>query len=469
MSSKKKNNFFNTLAFRLTLLYTVLFVVSTVVAFVCIYMLTSKALIKQVDEDLLDDVEEFSVLYLEEDIAALQEEFSQEAEGDGEESVFFRLFDYEGKTLFTTNLDAWGDLEDGASLARRYKIEGRPLFSTITIPDTNHKARTIVAPLSDTLLAQFGESLEESESYLAVFVEIFTETMLFVIIIATLCGWLMARRALSGVEEVTRTALRISKGEFTQRVPIKLRGYEIERLASAFNYMIDRIQSLLNGIREVTDNIAHDLRSPITSMRGTAETTLMNGSDIDDFKAMAGNTVEECDRLLSMVNSMLDISEAEAGVSKMEIEDIDLSQVVRQACDIFLPIAEEKELSLAIQAPHACNIRGDLKKIQRLISNLLDNALKYTPTGGTISIEVSAHEKERILTIEDNGIGIDENDLPYIFHRFYRCDNSRSQAGCGLGLSLAQAIVTAHAGQLNVFSTPGAGSRFVVTLPETLS
>ncbi len=224
--------------------------------------------------------------------------------------------------------------------------------------------------------------------------------------------------------------------------------------------MIDRIQSLLNGIREVTDNIAHDLRSPITSMRGTAETTLMNGSDIDDFKAMAGNTVEECDRLLSMVNAMLDISEAEAGASKMEIEEIDLSQVVRQACEIFLPIVEEKELSLDIQAPPACNIRGDLKKIQRLISNLLDNALKYTPTGGTISIEVSAHEKERIITIEDNGIGIDENDLPYIFHRFYRCDHSRSQEGCGLGLSLARAIVTAHAGQMNysVCLMPAAGS-----------
>ncbi len=163
MSSKKKNNFFKTLAFRLTLLYTGFFVVSTIVAFACIYMLTSRALIKQVDEDLFDDVEEFSVIYVEEDMAALDEEFSQEAESDGEESVFFRLFDYEGKTLFTTSLDAWGDLEDGAYLARRYKIEGRPLFSTIAIPGTDHKARTILAPLTDTLLVQFGESLEESE------------------------------------------------------------------------------------------------------------------------------------------------------------------------------------------------------------------------------------------------------------------------------------------------------------------
>ena len=126
MSSKKNNNFFKTLAFRLTLLYTVLFVVSTVVAFACIYMLTSGALIKQVDEDLFGDVEEFSVIYTEDGIAALHEEFSQEAESDGEESVFFRLFDHDGKTLFTTSLAAWGDLEEWAALVRRYQIEGRP-------------------------------------------------------------------------------------------------------------------------------------------------------------------------------------------------------------------------------------------------------------------------------------------------------------------------------------------------------
>lgn len=469
MSSKKKNNFFQTLAFRLTLLYTGLFVASTIIAFACIYMLTSSALIKQVDEDLIADVEEFSALYLEQDIKALVEEFTQEVMSDGEENIFFRLFDHEGQTLFTTNLDAWGELENGTSIVRRYTTEGKPLFSTIIVPDTGHKARTIVAPLSGRLLVQLGESLQESEDYLAVFVEIFTRTMLFVIVIAALCGWLMARRALSGVEAVTRTALRISKGEFTQRVPIMKRGYEVERLASAFNYMIDRIESLLNGIREVTDNIAHDLRSPITSMRGTAETTLMNGSNIDDFKAMAGNTVEECDRLLSMVNAMLDISEAEAGTSRMEIEEIDLSQVARQACDIFQPIADEKALELNLKAPPACKIRGDLKKIQRLVGNLIDNALKYTPSGGAVSIEVSELEKERIITVADTGIGISENDLPYIFHRFYRCDHSRSQQGSGLGLSLAQAIVTAHAGEMQVFSTPGAGSRFIVTLPAALS
>jgi len=469
MFSKKKNNFYKTLDFRLTLLYTGLFVLSTIVAFASIYMLTSRALIEQVDADLLNDVEEFSVIYEEEDLNALLEELSKEADSDGEESVFFRLFDNDGQVIFATNLEVWGEFEDCASLAKHYKRKGEPLFSTIELPDADHKARTIVAPFTDTLLIQFGESLEESESYLAVFVDIFTKIMFFVIIISAVCGWFMARRALGGVEEVTHTALRISKGDFSQRVPAKSRGYEIEKLAAAFNYMIDRIQALLNGISEVTDNIAHDLRSPIASMRGTAETTLMNGADLDDFRSMAGNTIEECDRLLSMVNAMLDISEAEAGASKMDFEEVDLSQVARQACDIFLPIAEEKEMSLAFCAPPSCSIRGDLKKIQRLISNLLDNALKYTPHGGTVAIDICAHEEERTITVKDNGIGIDENDLPYIFQRFFRCDQSRSQEGSGLGLSLAQAIVTAHNGHMNVFSSPGSGSRFVVTLPTTQS
>jgi len=469
MSSKKKNNFFKTLAFRLTLLYMGLFVLSTVVAFASIYMLTSRALIEQVDEDLLGDVGEFTVLYTEEELEGLQEELTQEAGEDGEETVFFRVFDHEGQILFTTNLESWGNLEDTTSLAQHYKLEGEPLFKTIDMTGDEYKARTVLAPLTDTLLIQFGESLEESEQYLEVFVEIFTRIMFFVIVVAAICGWLMARRALSGVEEVTRTALRISKGEFTQRVPIKLRGYEVEKLAAAFNYMIDRVQALLNGIREVTDNIAHDLRSPITSMRGTAETTLMNGADIDEFRSMAGNTVEECDRLLSMVNAMLDISEAESGASKMAFEEVDLSQVAKQACDIFLPIAEDKDLSLKLHVPPSSCIKGDLKKIQRLISNLLDNALKYTPSGGSVIIEVLPREKDMIITVEDNGVGIDENDLPYISQRFYRCDQSRSQDGSGLGLSLAQAIIKAHKGSMEVFSTLGSGSRFVVTLPTSIS
>ena len=161
MSSKRKNNFFKTLYFRLTLLYTGLFVVSTIIAFASIYMLTSRTLIEQMDEDLLGDIEEFSLIYAEEDVAALQEEFSREAGSDGEERVFFRLFDRDGQILFNTNLDAWGELEDVTSLARRYTTERRPLFSTITIPDTGHKARTLVAPITDTMLIQFRESLEE--------------------------------------------------------------------------------------------------------------------------------------------------------------------------------------------------------------------------------------------------------------------------------------------------------------------
>jgi signal transduction histidine kinase len=290
--------------------------------------------------------------------------------------------------------------------------------------------------------------------------------MLVMIVLAAGVGWFMARKAMSGVEDVTQAALNISRGDFSRRVPLKSRGYEIEKLATTFNHMIDRIQSLLKGIHEVTDNIAHDLRSPLASIRGTTELTIINADSIDEYQEMARNTIEECDRLIATINAMLDISEAEAGAARLDLQPVNVCRLVQQACDLYLPIAEEKEQTLAFQGPIDCHIDGDLKMIQRLVSNLLDNALKYTPNGGMVNISIQCLDDHLVLIVEDNGIGIDERDLPFIFKRFFRCDQSRGQEGSGLGLSMAAAIVKAHGGIIDVLSHPGTGSRFTVRLPS---
>jgi len=465
MSSKKTHKIFGTLSFRLTLLYTGLFTLSIIAAFWIIYGATAVALKKNIDRDLREDTEEYADIARDEGLAPLQVILLREAQTDGLEHTFFRLFDGRGLELFVTDHSAWGELPDGAELVQRLKTASDPWFADFFLPGNEVRARVIVATIGDNLILQIGESMEEEAEYLALFADIFGPIMLGMVLLAAGCGWLMARHSLRGVEEVTQTALNITGGEYTRRVPHKSRGLEIERLATAFNDMLDRIQALLNGIREVTDNIAHDLRGPLTSLRGTAETTLMNGSGIEEFRNMAGNTVEESDRLLAMINAMLDISEAEAGASKLEMQDLNITQIVRQACDLYQPLAEDKGLSLALLASDDFQIRGDLKKIQRLISNLLDNALKYTPEGGAVKVEISRNGTELEIAVEDTGIGIDEKDLPNIFHRFFRCDQSRTQEGSGLGLSLALAIVKAHGGRLNVSSIPGVGSRFVVTLP----
>jgi signal transduction histidine kinase len=248
---------------------------------------------------------------------------------------------------------------------------------------------------------------------------------------------------------------------------VKTRGDEIDQLSMTFNQMLDRIQTLMTEIKEMSDNVAHDLKSPITRIRGISEVTLTHGKSMGEYESMAASTIEECDRLLDMINTMLMISKTESGVNKLLCEEIDLAGLVREACELFEPTAEDKGLTLSYDVPNKSHLVGDHRMIQRMLSNLLDNAIKYTPSGGTVSVAVSENdERNVVIAVEDTGIGISPKDLPRIFERFYRCDESRSKPGIGLGLSLARAIARAHGGDITVTSRLNHGSIFTITLPN---
>jgi len=281
-------------------------------------------------------------------------------------------------------------------------------------------------------------------------------------------GWFMARRALAGVESVTRTARRISGGSLTERVPVTGRADEIDQLAVTFNQMLERIQTLVTGIKEMTDNIAHDLKSPITRIRGQAELTLLvSGSGSrEEYEAMAASVIEECDRLIEMINTMLFISRTEAGVTQPELAEMDIAALVRDACRLFRAPAEEKGITLDGRGPERLALSGDIRLIQRLVGNLLDNGIKYTGENGRVDVTVRSSAGSRVeIEVRDTGPGISATDLPHVFERFYRGDPSRSRTGAGLGLSFARAVARAHGGEITAASSPGEGSTFTVTLP----
>lgn len=287
-----------------------------------------------------------------------------------------------------------------------------------------------------------------------------------VVILSAAGGWLMARRALSGVGMVTRTALEISKGALDRRVPVRGGRSEIDRLAQTFNQMVDRVQALISQMKEITENIAHDLRSPVTRMRASAELALMDQSANDAQTTMAGTIIGECDRLLSMINTMLDISEAEAGLTRLQAGEVDLARILLDVCDLYQPLAEDQDVELVADLPDSLLLVGDRSRLQRVFANLLDNAIKYSSRGGRVTVSAAGDENSARATVEDCGMGIGEDDLPHIFDRFYRAEKSRSATGNGLGLSLARAFVLVHGGSITASSRIGSGSRFVVRLPR---
>jgi signal transduction histidine kinase len=234
--------------------------------------------------------------------------------------------------------------------------------------------------------------------------------------------------------------------------------------------MLERIQGLVKELRDVTNNIAHDLRSPLTRIRGIAETTLTGEPTLDAYREMAGMVIEESDRLVEMINIMLEIAMAESGVRDLPRDEVDMTELAKEACELFHVLAEDKQVWLGIEIPQEhLIIQGDRSRLQRIIANLLDNAIKFTPRGGNVLLFVEGTLTHVIVSVADTGMGINSQDLPHIFERFYRADRSRSTPGNGLGLSLVQALVRCHSGEITVESNPGKGSKFTLSLPRPAS
>ena len=468
MSLKKSLfNIYDTLAFRLTFWYAGIFMLSACLAFFFFYLLITTFIRQQTDQALSGEVRTFSSILNSQGPEAVKRQALIQAQAAGERKIFFRLLYITGQLFSSSNMSYWRDIGINRDAVNRLLNSRTSIFDTITIPDRKHKIRVLYAVIGPGLILQLGQSMENHTRIIEVFRKVFITTMVILFALAVVVGWFMARRALVGVENVTLTARRISEGSLEERVPVKKRADEIDQLALTFNQMLDRIENLVTGIKEISDNIAHDLKSPITRIRGIAEVSLTSGSSLKEYESMAAVTIEECDRLLDMINTMLIISRTEAGVSQLDFQKLDITNLVCDACEIFQASAEGKDLTLVCNGPENFSLYGDVRLIQRMVANLLDNAIKYTPAKGRITVTASTRDDEWVqIAFKDNGMGISGQDIEQIFERFYRCDPSRSQPGTGLGLSFARTVARAHGGDITVSSQPNKGSTFTVVLPN---
>lgn len=456
----------DSLLFRLTILYTLAFIFISAISFLIFYYHIYSVTMERMDSELLEETVEFSKIMAKNNLKGVKVKIAEEAESEDPNEEFYRIIDFNGKSIAVTNMSSWGIVDKKGAISKLKGDENDYVFQTITIPGRDYKARIISAVIGPDTVLQIGETLEEADEYLEIFRNLFSILIIILIGVATIIGWFIAKQALIDMKEVTQAAEDISKGSYGRRVKIKAQFDEIRRLGDAFNKMLDRIQNLLKSMKEINDNIAHDLRSPLARIRGIAEMTLTDEKSINDYKDMAVSTIEECDSLIDMINTMLDITEAEAGVNGTKDEEFDFVELISYACELFRPMADEKMMELRVRLPKTLSFRGDRKKMQRIVTNILENSIKYTPEQGAVTISAESDDGEVQIIFKDNGTGISEPDLLHIFERFYRCDRSRSQGGVGLGLSLAKAYTESMNGLISANSTINQGSTFTLMFTQ---
>lgn len=320
--------------------------------------------------------------------------------------------------------------------------------------------------LPDECILILTADLKEKNEYMVLYRNRFLTASLAVTVIGILICLLIIRSSLRGFENVRKAADSIADGDYSQRVHSqKGASTEVIELSSSFNKMIDRTQVLLREIKEVSNNVAHDLRTPLTRIRGKIETSLMADADLMEHKELSGIVIEECDKLMLLINNMLTLAEYESGLVKKKNDKINLKEILKNLCEVFETVCEDKNLKISLDLPdEEMTIFGDKEKIQRSLSNLFDNSIKYSDDSGEISISGTVNGSTIEINFIDNGCGISQDDQSRIFERFYRVESSRSTTGNGLGLNLARAFIENHGGKISVNSTPGKGSCFKIQL-----
>src|SRR5215471_16812368 len=340
-------------------------------------------------------------------------------------------------------------------------------------PDgAEHHALVRVFQLPAGFRLLVGRDLEERERLHDIVLAAGRWSLAIVIVLGVAGGFFVTRRVLKRVDAMTETTRKIMDGDLAGRLPIAGTGDELDRLASNLNAMLERIEALMRGLKEVSDNIAHDLKTPLTRLRNRCEEALRNAKNEADYRAALEATIEESDGLIRTFNALLMIARAESGQARDNMTEFDASAIARDVGELYEPVAEEKGIALKVEAPVAAPVHGNRELVSQALANLIDNAIKYAGTNGKLNgmpaeIVVRADtEGERItLSVADRGPGIADADRARVVERFVRLEQSRSEPGSGLGLSLASAVARLHGGELKLEDNHP-GLRSTIALPR---
>ena len=337
---------------------------------------------------------------------------------------------------------------------------------------SDHRALVEVVQLPGGFRLLVGRDLEERERLFGIIANAGQWSLALVIVLGLAGGFFVSRRVLNRIEAMTETAQTIMAGDLAGRLPVAGTGDELDRLAEHLNAMLERIEALMGGLKEVSDNIAHDLKTPLTRLRNRCEQALRGSAGIDDYRAALESTIAESDDLIRTFDALLMIARAESGQARDNMTEFDAAEIARDVGELYEPLADEKGIALTIDAPAAAPVRGNRELVSQALANLIDNAIKYAGPNGKLNgapaeiVVKAGDDGERIaLSVADRGPGIAEADRGRVVERFVRLEQSRSEPGSGLGLSLAAAVARLHGGELKLEDNHP-GLRSTIALPR---
>ena len=464
---------FRTTTFKLTLVYLTVFALFAVFLLGYFALNTRRLITEQITETVDTEITGLSEQYRQGGIRRLVIVVDVRARRPGSSLYLVTTFTGEALAGNVTAL-APGILDNPGWTETAYRRldESEPPG----YPDHNALVRVFQLPGGFRLLV--GRDLEERERLYHIILGAGRWSIAIVIVLGLVGGLFVTRRVLRRVDAMTETTRSIMAGDLGERLPVAGTGDELDRLAENLNVMLERIEALMHGLKEVSDNIAHDLKTPLTRLRNRTEQALRTAKSETEYRAALESTIEESDHLIATFNALLMIARAESGQARDDMSEFDAAEIARDVGELYEPLAEEKGIALKVEAETPAPVNGNRELVSQALANLVDNAIKYTgpqalvdgvqpANGATPEIVVRAlSEGDRILlTVADSGPGIPESDRSRAVERFVRLEQSRSQPGSGLGLSLAAAVARLHGGELTLEDNhPGLKS--VIALPR---
>ncbi len=457
---------FHSRIFRLAVIYLCLFTASVLGLLGFIYWSATESVTRQIDSTINAEITGLSEQFNQRGLIGLVQAIERRAGTAGASRGLYLLADEAFEPL-AGNLSRWPDeLPDP---------EGWVTFR-LEYPDDSGSGtnfgRARVFDLGGRFHLLVGHDIEERSRIAASIRGTLVWSVVIAIGVSLIGGVLMSRSLLRQIDGINDTSREIMAGDLGRRIPIGKHGDEIDEVAGNLNAMLDQIERLLAGMSQISDNIAHDLRTPISRLRTGLESSLIGRADPDDYRDAIRRAIEEADNILKTFNALLSIAQAEAGATDAQFESIDLKALLQDVGELYEPLAEEQDIELTLETGPAITLQGDRNLLFQAVANLTDNALKFSPAGSevTLALRNSAVTGESRpqgeIVVTDQGPGIPADDRERVLERFHRLEASRSTPGNGLGLSLVSAVAKLHGGSLHLEdNVPGLRAKLL--LPTT--